>query len=129
MYKSFFFFYIEQFQTSNLHTRLSGLVLKWFKNKLMYYTGSQHTSEYFITDKMVETNLLLFLLVPLWTERKNANGATQFINAIRSAVAQRHEAKQGRVWKTINIFMALSGLLSTMAEGDGMHPGAMKSST
>lgn len=67
------------------------------------------------------------VLAPLWTEVKTANGATQFINAIQEAVAQRNEAEQGRVWNTITIFMALSGLLSRMAGGDGTHPSAMKS--
>lgn len=90
----------------------------------------------FLFDKMVQTNLAFWpgslitakwVLVPLWTEVETPNSAAQFINAIQEAVAQRNEAAQGRVWNTINIFMALSGLLSRMAEGDGMRPSAVMS--
>lgn len=67
------------------------------------------------------------VLVRLWTEVKTANRATQFINAIHDAVAQRNEAEQGRVWNTITVFMAVSGLLSRIAGGDGIHSSVMKS--
>lgn len=85
-------------------------------------------------DKMLQTNLLTWVrsqmtagrLFLLWTGVKTANRATQFINAIHEAVAQRNEAEQAGVWNTITVFMALSALLSRLAGGDGIHPSAMK---
>lgn len=67
------------------------------------------------------------VLAPLWTEVKTANRATQFINAIHEAVAQRNEVEQGWVWNTVTVFMVQSGLLSRIAGGDGICSSAMKS--
>lgn len=68
----------------------------------------------------------LFLLELKW---KQPTWQLNLLMPFCYGVIQRIEAEPGRVWNAINILMALSGLLSRTAEGDGMQPSAMKSST